>query len=465
MNSIIETVMIWAAGYKPANVANDHPEDREQVAKMGATVLFATGVAIINWGIAGWTYADGEISIRLMFALMAALLGASIVLVFDRSFVYFFDTLPDTGGFKRFVFAAFRILVVIAVGSITSQAVVPRILGNDLKVTSLDMIEEREKKRDLDLRAQYRIDDKESALTAASDEIKTLEKAELTLPQDIRLQLTGAKHCWADYNTRRRLLRNSSHTVARARKTLLQKAASCSNKEKSAETRRDAYFSDIHAQLRQRKAKKYQFEADLLESTTTINAKIADARTIERENLDSRSSIVMWNLLKSNPGALFKWAVFSFVLLFCELLPLIQKFVSGRSTIGIRYTNDSTLRKIEQSERLRQREHDFKILSAVTLTSLRAVDDALANPELRVIFAQKFTSYITALAPIEGVCAMMQTLKERNLDKTEFIARYPQYATIISEAWSNAIKDSTNILTRGVPAGSTSAGKFSAVLD
>ncbi len=463
MNLIIEKVMIWAAGYKPENVANDHPEDREQVAKMGATVLFATAVAIINWGIAGWTYADGEVNIRLMFAFIAALLGASIVLVFDRSFVYFFDTLPDTGGFKRFVFAAFRVLVVIAVGSITSQAVMPRILGNDLKVTSLHMIEEGEKKRDLELRAQYRIDGKESAIAAASDEIKTLEKAELTLPKDIQLQLTGAKHCWTDYNARKRSLRNSGYSPAGARATLSRKAASCSNQEKSAETLRDAYFSDVRAQLRQGKAKNQRLEADLLESTATINAKIANARTIERESFDSQSSIVMWNLLKNNPGALFKWAVFSLVLLFCELLPLIQKFVSGRSTIGLRYANDSALRKIEQSERLRQREHDFKILSAVTLSSLKAVDDALASPELRVIFTQKFASYVAALAPIEGVRAMMQTLKERNFDKTAFISRYPQYATIISEAWSNAIKDTAEILKCDVHVSSTNADKFSAV--
>lgn len=459
MNIPVEAVMIWAAGYKPVNVADDHPEDREQVAKMGATVLFATAVAIINWAIAGWTYADGEPGIRLMFAVLAALLGATIVLVFDRSFVYFYDTLPDAKGFKYLVFAAFRVLVVVAIGSITSQAVMPKIIGNDLKLTALHMLEDGENQRDSKLRAQFRIDGKEAAVAAANNELKALEKAGSILPQELQRQLHAAKRCWDDYNVRRKSLLNSGYTHADVRVTLTPKSASCSNKEKSAETRRDAYFSDIRELLRQGRAKKHQFEADLLESSATINAKMADARIIEKESLDARSSIVMWHLLQSNPAAMFKWAVFSLVLLFCELLPLIQKFVSGRSAIGIRYANDSILRKTEQAERLRQREHDFKITSAVGLLSVRAVDDALASPELHAVFSKKFAGYLAAIAPIESVRAMMQTLKARNLDKKEFMACYPQYATIISEAWSNAIKDTTAILIRGVAVGSAHVGK------
>lgn len=459
MNTLIETVMIWAAGYKPANVAGDHPEDREQVAKMGATVLFATAVALINWSIAGWTYANGGLGIRLMSVVMAALLGATIVLVFDRSFVYFFDTLPEIKGFKYLVFAVFRVLVIIAIGSITAQAVMPHIIGNDLKVTALHMIEQEEKQRGSELRAQFRIDGKETVVAAAIDELKALEKAEAVLPQDIQLQLSAAKRCWIDYNSRRHALIYSGYTHTDTRVTLAQKFAGCTDKEKSAEIRRGSYFSDIREQLRQARAKKQQLEADLQESTETIKAKIADAEKIEKDSLDARSSIVMWHLLKTNPGALFKWAVFSFVLLFCELLPLIQKFVSGRSAIGIRYANDSLLRKTEQAERFRQRQQDFKITSAVSLLSVKAVDDALASQELHAVFAKKFASYLAAIAPIEGVRAMMQTLKERSLDKKEFMACHPQYAAVISEAWSNAIKDTTAILTGSATASSAHFGK------
>ncbi|MGR9015058.1 MAG: hypothetical protein ACU83U_15590 [Gammaproteobacteria bacterium] len=54
----------------------------------------------------------------------------------------------------------------------------------------------------------------------------------------------------------------------------------------------------------------------------------------------------------------------------------------------------------------------------------------------------------------------MQTLQERSLDKQEFMACHPQYAAIISAAWSNALKDATAILSGGVFAGSINVGKF-----
>lgn len=455
----IETIMIWAAGYRPANLAEDHPEDREQVAKMGVTVLFAAAVATLNWAVAGWTYADGGDGVRLLFAVLAALFGATIVLVFDRSFVYFFDTLPDVRGFRYAVFAVFRIGVVVAIGSITSQAVMPRLIGNDLKVTALHMLENGEQQRDLKLRTQFRIGSKENAVASAIEQVNTLEKAASTVPQDIKQQLSDAEHCWANYYSRKNALIRSGYRKGEARAALSQKFADCSGKAQSAETRRDAYLSAMREQLAMERAKKQQLEDDLLATTNAVKTKSADALAIEKQSLDPRSSIVMWTLLKNNPGALFKWAVFSAVLLFCELLPLLQKFVSGRSAIGCRYANDCNLRKAEQSGRAQLREHDLKMTAAVSRLSESAIQDALANPELQAVFAKKFADYLTAIAPIESVRALMQSLKERNLDKREFIAAHPQYAELIAEAWSNALKDTIAMLNRGVLGGSMYAGK------
>lgn len=453
MMSPIETVTIWAAGYRPANLAEDHPEDREQVAKMGVTVLFAAAVATLNWAVAGWTYADGGDGVRIVFAVLAALFGATIVLVFDRSFVYFFDTLPDVRGFRYAVFALFRIGVVVAIGSITSQTVMPRLIGNDLKVTALHMLENGEQQRDLKLRTQFRIGSKENAVASAIEQVNTLEKAASTVPQDIKQQLSDAEHCWANYYSRKNALIRSGYRKGEARAVLSQKFADCSGKTQSAETRRDAYLSGMREQLALERAKKQQLEDDLLATTNAVKTKSADALAIEKQSLDPRSSIVMWTLLKNNPGALFKWAVFSVVLLFCELLPLLQKFVSGRSAIGCRYANDCNLRKAEQSGRAQLREHDLKMTAAVSRLSERAIQDALANPELQAVFAKKFSEYLTAIAPIESVRALMQSLKERNLDKREFIAAHPQYAELIAEAWSNALKDTIAMLNRGVLAG------------
>jgi hypothetical protein len=55
-----------------------------------------------------------------------------------------------------------------------------------------------------------------------------------------------------------------------------------------------------------------------------------------------------------DPGALAKWALISFLILVCELSPLLHKLQAGQLNVGRGLAASKQLSWIEQSEKLAQ---------------------------------------------------------------------------------------------------------------
>ena len=81
---------------------------------------------------------------------------------------------------------------------------------------------------------------------------------------------------------------------------------------------------------------------------------------------------------------------------------------------------------------------------------MRAVADALANPEVRATFAKVFSANIAAYAPTEAVQSMMHEFSARQYDVDHFMHRFPRYASVIAQAWSKAIRETAEILNLGI---------------
>lgn len=453
----LERMLIWFGGYTPRTLAADPPEEREAIAKIGGAVFFATIVAFLNWGIAGWTYAVGmNAGTRLSIAAVTASIGAFMAALFDRSFVYFADTSIEGERLKLFAYGAARIAIIVAVGSITSQVIMPILLDSELKAQALHMTEAAEKNRVADLNSRYQVEQKESEIKSARKEVETLRLAASVLPPDIQKKVLAAKECWADYGAQKSKLVIEGYPLAEARVKLSAKESHCSERSTSANAERSAYFSRVRAQLDHALKDKQAKESKFAETESVIKSKVERAGLVESESFNPRSSTVLWAMVKSNPGALGKWAVISFMLLVFELLPLILKFQAGQSNVGRRIANNRALRRIEMTERLKQSEHDFAISSTVSEISKKAVREALQNPEVRVIFAQAFAANISAFAPLEAVRGMMRDIEARHVDVEDFMHRYPRFAAIIGQAWSQAVKNTSAILARGFNSGTAS---------
>lgn len=451
-----ESIFIWLGGYIPKTLTGDHPEDREPISKIGGAILFAALIAVLNWGIAGWAYTEGSATyVRLVVAVISAIFGMAIVLIFDRGFVYLTDTAGDTKHFKFLTYALFRVVVILAIGSVTAQAVMPLVLSSELKAHALHMVEEGEKQRGVALNKQFNVDANASVVKEATAEVKRLQSAVSAIPVDIQRRQDAAKSCWTNYGDQKSSLINSGLEEINARHRLKFKAAQCSYATKAAATERDAYLTLTRNQLTRATDNQQTREAELTDITSAVKNRIVRARAIEQDSFTPRSSAVLWSLLASNPGARAKWLIISLLLLICELLPIIQKLQAGQSNVGKRIATDRRLRTIKNEGRQQQGEHEFAVSSAVHRASLAGIEQAMTSPKVKTVFANAFVANIAAFAPTEAVLAMMRDLEVRHVDVNDFMRRYPRYASVISQAWSNAIKATTTILNKGMGDGST----------
>ena len=449
--SPFEKILVWFGGYRPSTTAASSPEAREPIAKIGGIVLFAAMGAILNWAAAGWIYSEGSpLEIRAVVAVLSGVVGAAMVAVLDRTFIYFVDTSDNAGRLKLFGYAALRSTMIIAVSSITSQFVMPLLMAGEMRAHALHMVEDAEKARVSSLYDQYAVAAGESAAKVSRDEVSRLEKAESTLPTHITLHLGAARTCWQQYGASKAALMAGGDPEEEVVERLARKAGVCAQDTRAANSERDQYLARVRNQLRQALDTKASKEAAVSKATATITDRVDSARRIEADSYGPRSSTVLWSLVTTDRGALIKWAFITFLQLVWELLPLLQKLASGQSGVGRSIATNRQIAGMADAERLAQREHEFTVSRAVIAAAGRAVDDAMRNPEVKAIFAQAFAGNIAALAPMEAVRAMMSDLAAGQGDMDDFMHRYPRYAAVIAQAWSNAVKQTSEILARGL---------------
>jgi len=387
---------------------------------------------------------------RLAMAALAALIGGLSVVLLDRIFIYFLDTSMEDGRFQVAFYGAIRIGIILVIASLTSQAVMPLLLGSELRAEALHMAEDSEKARMSDLSVRYAIPRKEVEIKAVAKEIERLHLAAVSLPSNIKKMLMAAEECWTEYRTQRTVLLHRGYSSREVDEELLVKRSHCAERRNSANAERDAYLARTRAQLAQALNDRQLKEKAFAETTQIIKSKVERAAVVESESFNPESSTVLWATVRHNPGALAKWLMLSAVLLVFELLPFIIKFQAGQSNVGRRIATQRASRRIELDAELEQRMHDASISAAVSAASKESVTVALADPEVRAVFVQTFSAYIAAFAPVEAVRAMMRDLEARHVDIDAFMRRYPRLAPAIAEAWSRAIRSTSEILARGL---------------
>lgn len=448
----LERVFIWLGGYTPKNLNTDSAQDREPVSKLGATVLFAMVVAGLNWAVGGWTYAESLGGTqRYSVAALTAVMGMFLVLVFDRGLIYVIDTAGKVARWNLVFFTLFRVVVVLAVSSLTSQAVIPLLLGNELQMTALHMQETAEKQRVNNLGQQYQVGAHESAADKASREVDRLALAAQTLPPDIANHLASARKCWQDYGARRATLIASGLEPLDARERLRDKATDCSRTEQVAKAEQTAYLSRTRSQLLQATENQSATLGELQHARSSVTTRVEAARKVETDNLTPRSSAVLYQLLTTNPGAMGKWLLVTAVLLVCELLPLLYKLQMGQTPPGRRIAFENLIQRRKLESNLVHQEHQFALQEEITLASQAGAHAAMQQPEVRQVFADCFASTLKALAPSEAVASMMHDLQARGPDVVAFQRRHPQYAQVIGQAWRNALAQTMDLLMAGVP--------------
>jgi hypothetical protein len=91
----IRRVLVFLTGH---HLNADTPvKEIGSLTKIGSAIAFASFLAAIQFGIAGWFLsANQPLAIKLLMTLICASIGGLIVLVLDRNFIYLADTRYET---------------------------------------------------------------------------------------------------------------------------------------------------------------------------------------------------------------------------------------------------------------------------------------------------------------------------------------------------------------------------------
>lgn len=314
-------------GYFPTEVEGS--QDIGRILRIGMGVFVAANFAALNWAVAGWTFSSGmDSSVRYTVAACCAILGVILVCMFDSSFVYFLDTKrPGVwGSIKASSYAVIRVGLIMMISSLTSQAIIPLLLQNELAGHALKMREANEKSRNADLTAQYHVTEKQSAVATASTEIGRWQQAFQTLPQNIQSQLASAENCWRQYNAKKIALIRQGLPRKEARTRLQGEAQRCANQTNNARANRDEYLANAKEQLDAAIQRQNKAMAEFDQIKGVIDKKTEKASAIEEASYTPTSAVILADLLKKESAAWYKWAMITGVLMAIELLFLLLKY-------------------------------------------------------------------------------------------------------------------------------------------
>lgn len=434
-------------GYSPAEVEGS--QDIGRILRIGMGVSVAAIFAALNWAVAGWTFSGGmDSSVRYAVAAFCAILGVILVCVFDPSFIYFLDTKrPGVwGSIKASGYAVIRVGLILMISSLTSQAIIPLLLQNELAGHALKMREAHEKSRNADLAIQFDTEENKSAVEAISAEIERLQKAVEILPRNIQSHLTSAENCWQQYNARKAALIRQGLPRKKASAQLQGETQRCNYQMQTARRERDDYFAGVQEQLKAAIQRRNKAIAELDQSKNAIEQKTAEVSRIEKDSYTPTSAVVLADLLENEPAAKYKWAMITGVLMAVELLFLLLKLQAGQTAIGKQIAANRLRQEWVIRQGMEQSQHDYAIWEMLNAASLRAAEAGIASPNVTQAFEQTLTHYLQALAPLEACRATISTMGLNATEVERHQREYPQLAGLIGQLWTSAVRKAAEIL-------------------
>ena len=454
----LQRALIWLAGHQPSLLDDEAPQDRLAVAKIGSAVLFAALVASASWATAAFVLGEGLApALRWLAAVAAAVVGGSMVMLFDRYFVY----LSDTVEFSRWGLGAYiaaRLVVVLVTSTITSYAIIPLVLRAELQATALQMTDASEGVRRTALAAQFDIGGKAKALdtSVAAAQLAAAE-VQQTPPEVARIE-DQARRCVARREQAARDAAGDDSDATAQRLASLR--SQCQHLAQAARLARAEHLARAREQLAQASQRQTEADATLTLARDKVDARVDQARVVEAEAFTPQSATVLFHLLRTDPAAFIKWLMVTLLLFILETLALWLKGLAGRSVPGVRICVDTAQRLRRIQERDDKARFDFEASQAVSGTARDAMTLALQSPVLLGQFRAAFEQQMAALAPLEVVSSLMTELGRRQDNLEDFVRQYPRYASIATEAWSAAFLSAISALRASVQpqAGVAAAG-------
>ena len=305
--------------------------------KIGSAIAFASFLAAIQFGIAGWFLSAGQpLVVRLIMTIVCSVVGSMIVLVLDRNFIYLADTRYETEKNISYFYLGIRVFLITVIGSLSSQFTMPLLLKSELEIHAQDLKDGRYSQSKEFYHQKYELADKAKALETLDQRIVRLKKELQNPPQDISRKRAAAEKCIQDYRQNVRNTFAPDLDESEILQLYAKDKQECERLESVYRTAYQAYVTPREAELTKAGEEITTAQVAVETAKASITTDLDKTSAIHEAYINVGSADVLWSLITNNGGAFMKYILLSLLQLCLELMPIFLKIQAGQSQMGHR---------------------------------------------------------------------------------------------------------------------------------
>lgn len=313
------------------------PEDIGGLSKIGLSICFASLLAAMQFGIAGWYLSVGlDFESRVIFAALTALIGSLVVLIIDRNFIYAADTRADLGGMLTYFYLAIRVFLIVSISSLSSQFILPLLLKSELAIHVQDLKDDRYDNAKERYSNKYEVKGKLENEQDLNSKISKLKSEIANIPPAIVRQRNLAEQCRASYKRKINTSIGPDLDEEDIVNLYAKDKIECERLEANYKEAYRAYLQPKQAALEINEEAYLVARDEVSKAQTSLKGDLHRTDENNQMHLNIASADVMWSLIQNNPGARLKYLMITVVQLVLELMPLLLKSLLGRSALGVR---------------------------------------------------------------------------------------------------------------------------------
>ena len=325
--------------------------------KIGSAIAFASFLAAIQFGIAGWFLSAGQpLVLRLLMTVVCSAVGLLIVLVLDRNFIYLADTRYETEKNISYFYLGIRVFLITVIGSLSSQFTMPLLLKSELEIHAQDLKDGRYSQSKEFYQQKYELADKSKTLETIDQKIVRLKKELQNPPQDITRKRAAADRCFQDYRQKVRSTFAPDLDESEILQLYAKDKQECERLDAGYRSAYQAYVTPREAELSKAGEEITQAQVAVETAKASITNDLNKTSSIHEAYINVGSADVLWSLVTTNGGAFMKYVLLTLLQLCLELMPIFLKIQAGQSQMGHRIA-------------LKAYEHKTKTLAQMNLSA------------------------------------------------------------------------------------------------
>jgi hypothetical protein len=391
----VRQYLVFLTGHRISSRTS--PEEVGSLSKIGAAIAFASFLASLQFGIAGWFLAmDLHILLQIVMALVFASIGAAIVLVLDRNFIYLADTRYETDKKLTYVYLGIRIFLITVIGSLSSQFTMPLFLKSELAIHAQDMKDGRFTEAKERYQQKYELADKTTGLTNLEAKTSKLHKEISSLTPELVKQRGLVGQCFTDYNKKTKTTFAPDLDEHEIISLYAKDKRECERIDGIYRENYRNYVGPKEVELAQMGVAITQAQSDIDTAKQDIAQDLDKASKVNEAYINIASADVLSSLVRNNPGAFVKYALITLLQLCLELMPILLKLQAGQSPLGHRMAifayenktsaraqvNQSAARRLDADAQIALARHEHVLVDKEQYAIRQEVDSAVIKQKL-----------------------------------------------------------------------------------